>query len=294
MSQAPSPPRPVAPRIEAEELPAPRLEALPDLPDVPDPGPKRRWSMPALVIAGASILVLGLSGIETSNLVADEFVRGAALGWATLGVAATGFSLIGVGILREATALGALRGVDRLRADLAGSNASRRVRAARAWVRHLPEAPTLLPAIAAINDPDAIITLLRAGPAAALRAKSEALGRAAALQAVAGIAAMPSPGLAALFVAWRGLRLIRQVAALHGFRPGLFATLALVRRTALSAASVAGAEMATNAAAHALVSNPLLQHLAGDMAGAGLAARRMIVLARAADAACSPVPLEGI
>jgi len=151
---------------------------------------------------------------------------------------------------------------------------------------------SLLPAIAAINDPDAVLTLLRAGPAAALRAKSEALGRTAALQAVAGIAAMPSPGLTALYIAWRGLRLVRQVATLHGFRPGLFASLALVRRTALSAATVAGSEMAANAAAHALVSNPLLQHLAGDMAGAGVAARRMIVLARAADAACSPVPVE--
>ncbi len=289
-NQTPAAPRPVRPRIEAEELPAPRLEAAIELPDPPDRVPRQPLGMPALAGSGAAVLILGLAGIETSNLVADEFARGAALGWTTLTIAAAGFSLIGVGFLREATALSALRGVDRLRADLAGTDARRLVRAARAWVRHLPEAPTLLPAIAAINDPDAVITLLRAGPAASLRAKSEALGRTAALQAVAGIAAMPSPGLAALYIAWRGLRLVRQVAALHGYRPGLFGTLALIRRTALSAATVAGTEMAANAAAHALVSNPLLQHLAGDMAGAGIAARRMIVLARAADAACSPVP----
>jgi putative membrane protein len=48
-----------------------------------------------------------------------------------------------------------------------------------------------------------------------------------------------------------------------------------------------------NTAAHALLSNPLLAQLAGDMAGAGIAARRMIVLARAADAACSPLPPDG-
>jgi putative membrane protein len=294
MSETPTRPvaTPVMPRIEAEELPAARLEPIPLLPDLPDLARKRPWGMPALVLTGASILILGLAGIETSNLVADEFIRGPILGWSTLLVAITGFSLIGVGIVRELAALAAIRSIDRLRLDLASTNASRRVRAARAWVRELPEAPTLLPAIAAINDPDAVLTLLRAGPAAALRAKSEALGRTAALQAVAGIAAMPSPGLTALYIAWRGLRLVRQVAALHGFRPGLFASLALVRRTALSAATVAGSEMAANAAAHALVSNPLLQHLAGDMAGAGVAARRMIVLARAADAACSPVPVE--
>lgn len=276
-----------APRIETEDLPAPRLEALPDL---PDPQPKAAMGMPALVGSGVAVLVLGLSGLETSNFVADEFARGPLLGWTALGVATTGFGLVFAGFWREARALGALQAVDKLRADLSGPNAGRRVRAARAWVRDLPEAATLLPAIDAINDPDAVLALLRAGPAAALREQAELLGRAAAVQAVAGLAAMPSPGLAALFIAWRGLRLVRQVAALHGLRPGLFGTVALLRRTALSAGAVAGAEIAANAAAHAVLSNPLLQHLAGEMAGAGVAARRMVVLARAADAACSPLP----
>jgi putative membrane protein len=280
----------IAPRIEAEELPAPRLEA-PLV--VADPVARSPASTAGLVAGGAAVLVLGLTGLETSNVIADEFARGSVLGWATLGVAVTGFGLVFTGFWREARALGALSAVDRLRADMESGNASRRVRAARSWVRTLPEGPALLPAIDAINDPDAVIALLRAGPATALRAKADALGRNAAIQAVAGIAAMPSAGLAALYIAWRGLRLIRQVAALHGFRPGLLGTMALVRRTALSAGAVAGAEMAANAAAHAVLSSPVLQHLAGEMAGAGVAARRMVVLARAADAACSPVPPEG-
>ena len=187
-------------------MPAPRLEALPDL---ADPTPRARWSTPALIASGVAVLVLGLSGLETSNFIAD---------------------------------------------------------------------------------PDAVLALLRAGPATALRARAEALGRTAAVQAVAGIAAMPSPGLAGLFIAWRGLRLIRQVAALHGLRPGLFGTLALLRRTALTAGAVVGTEMAANAAAHAILSSPMLQTVAGEMAGAGVAARRLMVLARAAEAACSPVP----
>lgn len=290
MSGTRSPSRTPAPRIETEDLPAPRLEALPDLPNLPDPPPRAAMGMPALVGSGATVLILGLSGLETSNFVADEFARGALLGYTALGVATTGFGLVFAGFWREARALGALQAVDRLRADLASTNPHRRVRAARAWVRDLPEAATLLPAIAKINDPDAVLALLRAGPAATLRDQAEALGRAAAVQAVAGLAAMPSPGLAALFIAWRGLRLVRQVAALHGLRPGLFGTVALLRRTALSAGAVAGAEIAANAAAHAMLSNPLLQHLAGEMAGAGVAARRMVVLARAADAACTPLP----
>jgi putative membrane protein len=279
-----------APRVETEDLPAPRLEQDVALIEAELPAETRRWGFPALVTGGASVLLLGLAGIESFDIVTDAFLRSPFLGGAAAGVAGVGFSMIGLGFYRELSALSALRGVDRLRAQLAGTDPVKRARAAREWLRELPEGPALLPAVDAINDPDAILALLRAGPAAALRAQADALGRAAAIQSVAGIAAMPSPGLAAVFVAWRGVRLIRQVAALHGLRPGLFATLGLLRRTALAAGAVAGVEIATNTAAHAVLSSGLLQHVAGEMAGAGVAARRMLVLARAATVACSPVP----
>ena len=67
-------------------------------------------------------------------------------------------------------------------------------------------------------------------------------------------------------------------------------TVALLLRTALSATMVGATELAANAAAHAVLSHPLLAHVAGEMAGAGVAARRMTMLARAAAAACDPVP----
>ncbi len=281
-----------APRVETEDLPAPRLEPELAIIEPALPVAKRRWGFPTLTLGGATILLLGLAGVESYDIVADAFLRSPILGGIASAVAATGFGMIGLGFWRELAALSALQGVDRLRADLASTDGKRRARAAREWLKELPEGPNLLPAINAINDPDAILALLRSGPAAALRTQADALGRAAAIQSVAGIAAMPSPGLAALFVAWRGLRLIRQVAALHGLRPGLFATIGLLRRTALSASAVAGVEIATNTAAHAVLSSGLLQHVAGEMAGAGVAARRMLVLARAATVACSPVPEE--
>ena len=280
-----------APRIETEELPAARLEPALAMVELAVPS-RERWAMPALVVGGASVLMLGFSAVGAFELVADVFARSAFLGGAAAGIAGVGFSMVGLGFWREWAALSSLRVVDRLRADLAGTDPVRRAAAAREWLRELPEGPALLPAIDAINDPDAILALLRAGPAASLRVQADALGRTAAFQSLAGVAAMPSSGLAALFVAWRGLRLIRQVAALHGLRPGLFATLGLLRRTAMSAGAVVGAEVAANTAAHALLSSPLLQHVAGEMAGAGVAARRMVVLARAATAACSPVPPE--
>ncbi len=279
----------ITPRIETEELPASRLEPTAVLLETPVRQP---WAMPALVLGGTSILVLGTAGLEAWTLVAEAFARSGFFGGVAAGIAATGFGMIGLGFWREGAALAALRGVDRLRAQLTGGDPVARATAAREWLRELPEGPALLPAVDAINDPDAILALLRSGPAAALRVQADALGRNAALQSLAGVAAMPSPGLAAIFVAWRGLRLVRQVAALHGLRPGLLATFGLLRRTALSAGAVVGTEVAVNTAAHALLSSPLLQHVAGEMAGAGVAARRMVVLARAANVACSPVPPE--
>ena len=43
---------------------------------------------------------------------------------------------------------------------------------------------------------------------------------------------------------------------------------------------------ATDAVARAVLSNPLLEHFAGDVAGAGVGARRMMVLARVTAVAC--------
>jgi putative membrane protein len=183
-----------------------------------------------------------------------------------------------------------LHGVDRLRRDLASNDAQTRFRAARRWLGEVEGGGALLPPLAALNDPDAIVPLLRAGIEAGLRARADALGRRAALQVVAGMAATPAPSLVVLLVSWRGLRLIRQVASLYGLRPGVIGTVSLLRRTALAAGATAVTEVAMNTAAHAVLSTPLLAHLAGEMAGGAVAARRMVVLARATAVACTPLP----
>ena len=51
-----------------------------------------------------------------------------------------------------------------------------------------------------------------------------------------------------------------------GMRPRILGTLTLLQKTALAAATVAATEVAVNAATHAMVSHPLLRHLAGDVA----------------------------
>ncbi len=277
------------PRIELEDEPAARLE--PPLPvAIPSAEVGPPWGTSALALSGLVVLVLGLAGLSVGNFVTDQFARAAWLGWTTLGVAGAGFGLIGAGLWRELRALVALRRVDNLRAGLASDDAERIMVAALSWAHMVRGGVAIEPALRAVNDPDAAIALLRAGPTQALRDAADRLGRVAAMQAVAGVAAIPSPALDVLFVAWRGVRLIRQVAALYGVRPGLLGTLSLLRRTAVAATLVGAANLAGNTAAHAVLSNPLLAHALGDAAAAGIAARRLLVLARATAAACDPVP----
>ncbi len=277
----------IAPRFELEERPAARLEAEP-VPVLIDPPPPRGAG--TLALAGALVIAAGFTVLTGANFVADQFARGAVLGWTTLGVTGLGVAIGGAGLWRELRALMSMRRVDSLRADFRSGEEVRVARAAMAWADIAPGGPALKPALMAANDPDAMVALLRAGPSTALRAAAEAQGRAAAVQVVAGIAAMPSPAFDVLLTGWRGLRLIRQVAALYGVRPGAFGALSLLRRTVSSATLVGATELAANAATQAVLSHPLLSHIVGEMAGAGVAARRMLVLSRAAAAACDPVP----
>ena len=274
-----------------EDREAPRLEPPLQISEaMVDPVPRAGGAI--LALAGVAVLAVGLAALQTGNFVVDQFGRAPWLGGLTLVVAVAGFGLLFASVGRELRGLFGLARVDRLRTAFGSGDGGRIHAAARSWVATLPEADILRPAVDAANDPDAIIALLRAGPVADLRARSDALGRNAAVQMAAGIAATPAPALAVLLVAWRGVRLVRQVAALHGLRPGLLGTLGLLRRSVLAAGLVAGSEVAINAAAHALLSNPLLTHALGEMAGAGVAARRMVLLARSTATACSPLPPE--
>ncbi len=274
----------IRPRFELEEQAIARLE--PETLPVPLP-PARGPGTLGLAASGVAVLVLGLAALDAGNFVAAQFDRSAALGWVTLGVAVAGFGLLGAAAWRELRGLFGLRRVDRLRAELA--DPAQVKRAALGWLATLPEGAALAEAVAATNEPAAILALLRAGPVANLRGRADALGRAAALQVFTVAAAVPSPALDGLLVGWRGVRLVRQVAELHGMRPGLFGTLALLRRVAFGAAGVVATDFAADAMTRALLSNPLVERLASDVAGAGVAARRMIVLARVAAAACSPL-----
>ncbi len=275
----------IRPRFELEEQKISRLE--PESLPVPVAAPTPPSGV-ALAAGGVGVLVVGFAALDAGNFVTSQFERGPVLGWLTLAVALCGFGLLGFAAWREFSALFGLRRVDRLRAEL--TDPARAKAAALAWLATLPEGAALAEAVRATDDSAAILALLRAGPVATLRARADALGRTAALLVFSAAAAVPSPALDGLLVGWRGVRLVRQIAEMHGLRPGLFGTLALLRRVAFAAASVVATDIAADVAMRTLLSNPIMERLASDVAGAGVAARRMIVLARATAAACSPVP----
>lgn len=278
--------RPPAPRIEAETVPAPRLVPEPPAAQVAE---ETRWPALLVTLGGVVMLVLGFALLSAGNFVAAQFDRAAWLGWLTLALAGAGFGLIGWGVLREFSGLRALARVDAVRAALAGSDVAEARAAALHWAAHAEGGPAVLAAIEAAPDGPAIAAVLRAGPAREIGERAAALGRQAAVEAFAATAISPSPAFDIAVFGWRGLRLIHQVAALCGLRPGLFGTLALLRRCLVSAATVAAADLAGQAVARAVLSHPALRHLGGEVAGAGMAARRMLALAQAACVACTPV-----
>jgi len=244
----------------------------------------------SLLAIGVASLILGLSALAAGNFVAEQFARAEWLGWLTLLVATGGFGTILWAVVREFRALFLLREVDAARAALARGDAAAARRHVLAWAEPIPLAKPYLPALREAPDTAALRALLESGPLAALDAESRALGRVAAMQGFAATAISPAPSLDALLVGWRALRLVRQVAALHGMRPGIAATAALLRRATFDAVTVAATEVATDTAVRAVVTNPLLAHVIGDTATGAIAARRLITLARATAAACRIVP----
>jgi putative membrane protein len=254
--------------------------------------PPGRWSGLGRAVAGAALLGFGLAALDAANFVVDQFARGPVQGWATLGVVVGGFGLLTAGIWTELRGLAGIRAVDRARAAFArGELETARAEALR-WAAGIAEAAPLQPALREAGSVAELRALLEAGPLRALETRAAALGRAAAVQSFAVTAISPSPGLDALVFAWRGVRLVRQVAGLHGLRPGFAGTWALLRRTLADAAMVAAADVAVDAAARALLSNRLLEQIAGEAAAGAVAARRMLRLASVAAEACRILPPE--
>jgi len=224
------------------------------------PAPKShplRWFVGGL----AGLFVVGL-GLDTADLLARAFAVGWAAGLFVAGLSAAAALGLVVGLVREAAALARLRDVERLR------NASSRARdadgeggdtAAARVVALYAGRPELEPALTRLRDlvddahdgPEIVrlveIELLSVVDRAAFKLVSRAARDTALVTALS-----PAALIDAAIVMWRNGRMIREVAALYGARPGWLGTLRLTRGALIGLATAGATESAHHMAVDAL------------------------------------------
>ena len=261
--------------------------------------PGSGWGTLGLATAGAAVLIGAWAAFGLAGLVASQFAVSPFLGLLSLGVVGAGAGLLGASLWREWRGIASLARVDRLRALLADAASPLEPTRAEAlsWVRgvaaRVPDAGRVVPAIEAAGSVPEITAHLAGSVSQSLAVESARLGRRAAVEGGAVVALVPSPSLDALVAGWRGLRVVREVAALHGLRPGLAGTARLLRRTVSIAATTAGADLLAQTTAESLVgATPVVRQLAASVPGAGITAFRLYRLAIATAAACSPLPFK--
>lgn len=253
--------------------------------------PLASYERPALVVGAAALVLLlvGLAVLEVANFVADQFARATWLGVVSIAALAPAASTLVWSIIREWRSYIALAQIDDLRRGLAAQDVALVRQHAERWMLAIGASEETRRVVNEAPDAMTLRELLRAGPLADVQQRAAAAGRTAAVQVLAATAISPWPGMDGVLVISRGFRLVRQVAQLHGHRPGVMGTLALFRRVALDSGSVAAADVAVSSATEALLSSPMAGGLAGQAAGAAVAARRMLRLAFATTESCRPV-----
>lgn len=246
---------------------------------------------PALIVGAIALLILlvGVAGLQLVNFVADQFERATWLGFASIAILTPAIVVLSWSFQREWRGYAILRRIEAVRRGLSGQDVEVARRQAENWLSAIGAPENTLSVVRRAPDSKTLRELLRAGPLAEAQERAKAAGSAAALQILGATAASPSPGFDGVLVVWRSLRLVREIAQIYGHRPGAAGTLALFRRVVLDASAVAATEVAVSSATEALLNSPLAGGLAGQAAGGAVAARRMIRLAHATAATCSPL-----
>jgi putative membrane protein len=235
------------------------------------------------------ILLVGVAGLQMANFVADQFERATWLGFASLAILTPAIVVLSWSFQREWRGYAILRRIEVVRRGLSGQDLVVARRHAESWLSAIGAPEDTLSVVRQASDSMTLRELLLAGPLAEAQERAKKAGRAAALQILGATAASPSPGFDGVLVVWRSLRLVREIAQIYGHRPGAAGTLALFRRVVLDASAVAATEVAVSSTTEALLTSPLAGGLAGQAAGGAVAARRMIRLAHATAATCSPL-----
>lgn len=247
---------------------------------------------------GLLILLIGYALLSFLSFIVSMFDQNLILGGIALLVLVFGLGLIGRAVLIELRGMASLTSVTSLRAILADPRApiERSRAAALTWARavalEVEEVGRSLPEIESAVTRDQLIGILRSAVMPWISPRVAAVGRRQAGLSFVGAAASPAPALDAFIVLWRGVVVIREVAALYGVRPGAAGMLKLLADTSLSAAATAAADAASSAVAQQFMTSAVATRLGGEAAGASMAALRILRLSRVASIACSPLPRE--
>ncbi|SMH48419.1 TIGR01620 family protein [Azospirillum agricola] len=248
------------PVAEEEAIIAGRAAEL--LPVADGPAPPRRRVGRWLVGAVAALVLVAL-GFDTADLLGRAFATSLALGiLVALLVAMAGVAAVAL-LVGELLSLRRLRRIEALRVEAERLTIDARQgeaeRFAGSLVALYAARPELEMALAGVRDhvTDAhddgeIVRLLDREVLAPLdRAAYQRVLRAARDTAVA-TALSPAAVLDLLVVLWRNLKLVREIAALYGARPGYVGSLRLLRRMLANIAVAGVAESAHHVAVEAL------------------------------------------
>jgi putative membrane protein len=277
--------------IDTTSAPPEALPAVIPLPVAPPGLGALGW-----IGAGLGILVAGGSLLSLIGFVIDQMARSPVLGWISLATVIAGVLAVLRGVAREVGSYRRLTRVDGLRAKLRPPTVPVEVARAEctAWLKtvahQLSDPESVRLAMNGCTTTGEIRAMLAHRAIEPLRERATVIGTRAASQGAAMVAIIPSPALEGLAAGLRSLKLIREIAALYGLRPGMSVTLGLMRRAAVTAASVYGVkEIAAATAAHLFADAPVLRSIASAAPGAGITARRIYLLAQTVAEACSPL-----
>ena len=241
----------------------------------------------------ATLAVLGLVAVaiiaSLGNSLILAFQQAAVWGGVLAGMVGVLAGILGWAVWREWRGYVVLDVVDTMRRDLQGQDAAAVQGAALAWLRGIRRTDLAEDVLRQAADAETVRALLRGGPIKELEERTVRLGRAYGFRVLAATAVCPWPGLDGLVVVWQSIRMVREIALIHGMRPGTLGSAALLRRAAMDAGVVVATDMAVTAAVDALLSSLWVGGLAGQAAGSAVAARRIVRLALVTGAYCRPL-----
>jgi len=222
-----------------------------------------RRSIGRWLFGAVAALVLVALGFDTADLLGRAFATSVALGMLVALLAATAGVAAVAMLVNELLSLRRLRRIEAMRVEAERLSVDSRQGAAERFAGSLvalyADRPELESALAGVRDhvTDAhddgeIVRLLDRQVLAPLdRAAYQRVLRASRDTAVA-TALSPAAVLDLAVVLWRNLKLVREVAALYGARPGYVGSLRLLRRMLANIAVAGVAESAHHVAVEAL------------------------------------------